>query len=267
MGTTFESYGVRFGLRASDAATLARLRERLPPGARESAGGVVPRLYSLRAAPPPRESERGRLRRFHLLYGDLARLARTDDLEEALARFESDLQLYVAEGARGRLFVHAGVVGWRGRAILLPGRTYSGKSTLVSELVRAGAVYYSDEYAVLDRRGRVHPYARPLHLREGETGRRRRVGVDSLKGKAGVRPLPVGLVVAARYRPGARFRPRAMTPGQGLLELLANTVAARREPEAALDTLRAVAETARLLRGARGEARGAAATILEAAGD
>jgi hypothetical protein len=34
--------------------------------------------------------------------------------------------------------------------------SYSGKTTLVSELIRAGATYYSDEYAVIDERGRVH---------------------------------------------------------------------------------------------------------------
>ena len=43
------------------------------------------------------------------------------------------------------------IVTWgRGRAIVIPGRTFSGKSTLVAELVRAGATYYSDEYAVED---------------------------------------------------------------------------------------------------------------------
>jgi hypothetical protein len=31
----------------------------------------------------------------------------------------------------------------------------------VAELVRAGATYYSDEFAVLDSRGRVHPFPRP----------------------------------------------------------------------------------------------------------
>jgi len=79
--------------------------------------------------------------------------------------FETDLQLYVAEMAPRRLFVHAGVVGWRGQAIIIPGRTFTGKTTLVAALVKAGATYYSDEYAVLDVRGRVHPYARPLGIR------------------------------------------------------------------------------------------------------
>jgi hypothetical protein len=263
VGTVFESYGVRVGVRATSTSALQALRERLPPGARERPARLVERLYSLQAAPPA--SRAGRVRRFHLLYGDIARLARTLSLEEALDAFERDLHLYVAAEARRRLFVHAGVVGWRGRAILLPGRSFTGKSTLVAELVRAGAVYYSDEYAVLDPSGRVHPFARPLQLREDETGRQRRVTVESLRGKNGVKPLPVGLVVAARFRAGARWRPRALTAGQGLLELLSNTVAARQRPEAALDTLGRVTASAAVFRGARGEAREMVRFILAAA--
>ena len=33
-------------------------------------------------------------------------------------------------------------------------------------MVRAGATYYSDEYAVIDDTGLVHPFARPLGIRE-----------------------------------------------------------------------------------------------------
>ena len=85
---------------------------------------------------------------------------------------------YVAEEARRGVFVHAGVVGWKGRALVLPGKSGAGKTTLVAELIRAGATYYSDEYAVLDERGRVHPYARPLAVRvDGRRQRRRYPGV------------------------------------------------------------------------------------------
>ena len=64
----------------------------------------------------------------------------------------------MAAETRERVFVHAGVVGWKGHAIVIPGRSRSGKTTLVAELVKAGAEYYSDEFAVLDAEGRVHPF-------------------------------------------------------------------------------------------------------------
>ena len=66
--------------------------------------------------------------------------------------------MHLAERARNRIFIHAGVVGWQGRAIVIPGRSFSGKSTLVAALLQAGATYYSDEFAVLDGRGYVHPF-------------------------------------------------------------------------------------------------------------
>ena len=47
----------------------------------------------------------------------------------------------------------------------MPGLSFSGNMTLVRAVVEAGAVYYSDEHAMLDEVGRVHPYARPLPFR------------------------------------------------------------------------------------------------------
>ncbi len=105
------------------------------------------------------------------MYLNEALRARYSTLEAALRIFESDLQLYVADMAPDRVFVHAGVVVCQGRGILLPGRSFSGKSTLVAELIRAGAEYYSDEYAVLDSTGSVHPYPRPLSIRQRRLGR------------------------------------------------------------------------------------------------
>lgn len=63
--------------------------------------------------------------------------------------------------------VHAGAVLWGERILLLPGITHSGKSSLVAELLRRGATYFSDEYALVDSEGHVHPYPRPLLLRNG----------------------------------------------------------------------------------------------------
>ena len=71
----------------------------------------------------------------------------------------------MAEFARRRVFLHAGAVAWNGLGIVIPGGTMSGKTSLVRELLQAGALYYSDEYAVLDDLGRLHPYPQPLGVR------------------------------------------------------------------------------------------------------
>lgn len=258
-GVTFTAYGVKAGVRVSDGGALAAVAGRLPPGWKRSASPSVERLYSLIAGG---ETKERRVRRFHLLYAGARLVARTLDGEVILERFESDLQLYVAERAPRRVFVHAGVVGWRGRAVVIPGRSMSGKTTLVAELVRAGADYYSDEYAVIDREGRVHPYPRPLAVREGGGLRQTRRTVGEFGGRAGEGPLPLGLVVVSRYERGAGWQPRRLTSGECVLELLSNTVPARRIPARALGALTKAAAGATSLAGPRGEAAGVAEAIL-----
>src|SRR3954464_11588336 len=127
-GLTFRSFGVRFGVRSDDPRALERIEQYLPPGTRAASRGLVERLYSIRLGGD--DVARRGVRRFKLLYANHVLLARTYDTEELFERFESDLQLAVAEAAQRRVFVHAGVVGWRGRAILVPGRSFTGKTTL-----------------------------------------------------------------------------------------------------------------------------------------
>jgi len=67
------------------------------------------------------------------------------------------------------LLVHAAVAAVDGRAVLLPGRSGAGKTTLVASLALAGWRYLSDEVAPLDPLGMVHPYPRPLALEEPST--------------------------------------------------------------------------------------------------
>ena len=238
---------------------MARIERLLPPHAKPARGPRVGCLYSLIVSGTKVGSH---TRRFNILYADAGQLARTKDTDLVLEALERDLQLYVAEWARGRVFVHAGVVGWRGRAIVIPGRTMSGKTTLVKALVEAGATYYSDEYAVLDERGRVHPYAKAMSVRGNGGGRPKEILPEALGGTTGVKPLPVGLVVATSYREAARWRPRQLLPGRAVMALLAHTVSVRRKPERALTTLRQVVADAPVLKGARGEAEEVAETLL-----
>jgi hypothetical protein len=173
---------------------------------------------------------------------------------------ESDLHFQIAQHARTGLFVHAGVVGWNDQAIIIPGRSRTGKSSLVAALVRAGATYYSDEYAVLDRTGRVHPYPKPLSLRNGGDGVK--TPVEALGGCAGSVALPVGLIVSTYYRPGARWRPRVITAAQAVMALVDNTVLAIERPQLMLETMTRAASGALALKGPRGEADRVAASLL-----
>ena len=216
-------------------------------------------LYSLHLAPPsPRKGQRN----WHLLYCDSALLVRALDLLHLLAALEDHAKLLTAYRAQDRLFVHAGVVGWRGRAIIIPGRSMTGKTTLVRALVEAGATYYSDEFAVLDQEGRVQPYPAPLSIRGSNGQPGRKTPVEELGGEIGVEPLPVGLVIVTEYQPEATWRPRKLTPGQALLALMDNTVAAQREPQYTMPILRQAVMGARIIWSKRGEASAVAPALL-----
>ena len=197
----------------------------------------------------------------HRLYRDSTLLQSSRRLEPLLKRLESELHFTVALHARSSLFVHAGVVGWRGRAIVLPGRSMSGKSSLVAALLRAGAAYYSDEYVVVDGEGRIHPYPKPLSIRVPGGGTRRTTPA-SIGCIVGRRPLHASLIVSTRYSRGERFEPEERGPSCGLMVLIANTIVIRERPRFALDHLMPIARRARVLEGVRGDADEAATWLL-----
>ena len=245
------AYGVHIGLRTNKLELLHRLLEHLPPLWKPSPAVGVDRLFTLQASKSQYE-----------LFDNDDRMIKSRGLKIIFQSFERRLKMYVAEMARRRVFVHAGAVGWQGQAIIIPGHSMSGKTSLVKELIQAGATYYSDEYAVLDSKGRVHPYPQPLEIREGHSVKQKKYPVERLGGKTGTRPLPVGLVVFSRYQAEARWRPRKLSAGQTVLNLLNHTVPARRKPEVVFPTLQQSVSQAIALKGSRGEAAETARLIL-----
>ena len=224
--------------------------------------GVVEALYSyVPGGPGPRPGTR----RFHILYRDATRLARSFDLDEVRRAFDRDLSMTVGSTARRRVFVHAGVVSFNDGAILIPGKSFSGKTTLVRALVDEGGVYYSDEYAVLDSRGRVSPWAEALSIRaNGALEAAQSHSPEALGLKVGRKALPVRMIVLTSFEDGKRFRPRSMSPAAGALGLLEHTLPAQTRPRATLRALASAVLGAQVIRGARGEARDAARAIVKA---
>ena len=217
------------------------------------------RLYSLVVA---ESSRRAGVRRMHILYADSERIARDTDLDQVLATLETDIHRYVAETSPNMTFLHAGVVGWQGRAILFPGHSLSGKTTLVRELLRLGTTYYSDEFAVVDDSGKVHPFTRPLGIREDSTYAQTNYTAEKLGATSGVKPLPLGAVVICKYKAGARWKPAPLSHGQGALELIANSIAVRNRPQHTLRRIHKLVSSAVFVKGVRGEACESAASIL-----
>jgi hypothetical protein len=253
----FIAYGVRIGVSADSRAVLDALehdpkRLHLPFGCRpvedESDAPVSVRYELLTGAP-------GGATPSYRVYAGMNLVADVRSLAEAERALAAHAEFYVAERAAEYLFVHAGVVAWEGRAIVMPGASFAGKTTLVQAWLEAGATYYSDEFAVIDRAGKVHPFARPLAIRDGSTALTRSVPAAALGAAIGTIPLPVGLVLVTSYRAGARWRPRRLTAARTLLALMRHTVAARGNPKHSMPILKHAVSGGVALAGLRGEAR------------
>src|SRR3989442_3695917 len=258
-GLTLSTFGVRAGVRVNVLGVLPRVLPLLPPGWKKSHRVIVERLYSLVVA---QGCERAGVRRLHLLYADSTRIARDAALNRVLATLETDLHRYTAEATSDMTFLHAGVVGWQGSAIMFPGPSLSGKTTLVREMLRLGATYYSDEFAVVDDSGRVHPFARPLRIREEDSYTQTPCPAEEFGAATGLAPLTVGMTVICEYQKGARWQPTPLSQGLGALELLSNSIAIRSQPHQTLARVHEFAKQARFYRGPRGDACETAKQIL-----
>jgi len=182
-------------------------------------------------------------------------------LQDVVTRVQRALDDAVVQHQRRVAIVHAGVVAHEGRALLLPGPSRAGKSTLVAELLRRGALYLSDEYALIDPEGRAHPYPRPLLLR-GEAGDDALRLATELDSTALQEPIPVGLILGVTYSTDAAIALEPISQGEGLMLLLRNTPQVLADQPWILGPLERAVGEATCYMGHRGDARAAAAAIL-----
>jgi hypothetical protein len=248
-GTVFESFGLVAELVTDDPELLVSALAVLPPGWREVDG---------------KPNVQFGVRRDGSITIDGVQAVRVRDREGCLLKLGAVVRHHLASKASAYLFVKAGVVGADGCGIVIPGGPYTGKSTLVAEIVHLGATYFSDEYAVVDPDGFVHPFAKPLSLRGGRHG-----GLGQLvpvpASQIANDPIRASLIVLTSYVRGAEWRPSVRSCAEGALALLENTVSAPRELDTAVTATRRLAHQAVVLAGQRGEACETARAILEAA--
>jgi len=176
----------------------------------------------------------------------------------------SRIRVTVAEFAKSKVFIHAGAVAWNDVGIIIPGKSYSGKTTLVSELIKLGAEYYSDEYAVLDENGFLHPYPKMLSMR-GIINDWDQVDTEPEKFGAaiGSKKIPVGMVLITKYVENGKWRPKILMPGEGILEVLQHTIPIRSNPDFVLNVLKKAFTRAIIASSKRGAAHKFAPFLLE----
>jgi hypothetical protein len=188
-------------------------------------------------------------------------VAHSATLETLIPQLQSLLDDGLVRRLTGVVAVHAGAVALGGSAVLLPGPSHAGKSTLVAELVRRGCVYFSDEYALIDDLGLAHPYPRALMLRNGQA-QSRPVLPSEWKATVGCAPAPVKLVLAVQHAPGSSWNIRRVPQSEMLLMLLKNTPHSISDSTNLTSALLRTSGAAACFAGTRGEAADAASRIL-----
>jgi len=86
-----------------------------------------------------------------------------DDIGNIIAALELALYQRVVEAIASTLIsIHASAMAIKGEAIVCAGASGAGKSSLCTQALLTGANYCSDEFALLDANGNIHPFSRPL---------------------------------------------------------------------------------------------------------
>lgn len=139
------------------------------------------------------------------------------------------------------VLIHAGAVSTpAGEGMLLPAHSGGGKTTLTTALVRSGFQYLSDDAAPVDPISRtLYPYPKPISLKDRHDpvfpdlhpSGKRTDWVSALWIRPGqIRPGAVGepcrirFVVGYQYRPGAPTEISPVTPAEGAMDLLNNSL-------------------------------------------
>ncbi|NNE98873.1 MAG: hypothetical protein HKN25_07620 [Pyrinomonadaceae bacterium] len=254
-----ESYGVKISIDVAEVHQKQRVLDRLEdilPIEFKVLGSNAKTRHHFSIKPEKKK-------KFSLLKGDENVLSNTDE-DQMLERLDSNIRLTVAEFAVDHVFVHSGVVEWKGKAIMIPASSYDGKTTMVAELVKKGATYYSDEYAILNEKGLVTPFPKTLSIREASNnGKQVEYPVETFGGKRGVKPLPIGMVLVTKYKKGSHWKPELLTRGEGVLEIISHTVPIRNNPEFSLTVLNKVVENALIVKSNRGEASRFVNTLIK----
>jgi hypothetical protein len=138
------------------------------------------------------------------------------------------------------LVVHAAAASWRGRGLLFPAPMDSGKTTLVAGLIRTGLRYLTDEAALIDQNGWLHPYPKTLSLRPPsveaipdvkrslppEFAWRSRLKYHVTPRDLGSRaigpPCPVRFMIVPSYVPGSSTMLDALSRPAALMDLATN---------------------------------------------
>lgn len=180
---------------------------------------------------------------------------------EGWDRIESSLSLFAAEHLQDLVALHAALIVTESGAIVFPGRTHSGKSTLAAAAQLRGLRVLSDEYTLVDTAtGFVQGWPRPLRIRTPRGIER--ICLDDHEQSLAFESHPVLLVADLRFQPQPEHIVE-ISRADMAMHLLENTVCAKFRPEDSFRAALAVTKDSVCLGGRRAEAEAAWDRILD----
>ncbi len=177
------------------------------------------------------------------------------DFESALRQLMQDALLRLNGASKTELIFHAAALAHQGQAVILCGKTASGKSSLAAWLTALGMAYMTDEVISLPVGSEsVNGFCRSIVLKPGSSFIWKRwlknqdaegflrfadnsvwiepslLNPDGTKATAAPR-----LIIFPRYEPDAAFRIERLTRAETLFRLLQHLVNARNFPDYGMD--------------------------------
>ncbi len=220
----------------------------------------IPRFTNAGAAPDLRIQIEKAESQFRLYVND-SQVSASGELMSLVPDLIQRIDQTIVSSLKTLRAVHAGAVRLGDRVLLLPGYSHSGKSRIVAELLRRGANYFSDEYALVDDEGRIHAYPRPLLLRNGSPNRIP-VLVQEHRIQGASAAAPVGWIMELQYHVDCAWHVSTVGQGEGLLMLLRHTPHVLAEAPDLLGRFQRVAAGAKCFTGRRMDAERAVDEIL-----
>ena len=244
----YHALGHDFAIRTTDGAMAQYLELVLRPLA---GTGAARRLYSVVG---PRQGAGG-----YTLFLDGAKVLDTSTPEAMCHVLLGHVNQEAVRQTPTHVILHASAAEHRGRALLFPARSESGKTTLVAGLVRAGFGYFTDEAAAIDPGSLVvEPYPKALSIDPGSwplfpelepavpaalrhfVGAQWHVDPCAIRADARASAARPTIVVAPRFVPGARTRLEPLSRADALVLLVEGAFNVRSHGGGGVETLAAI---------------------------
>ena len=243
-----EAFGVKIGITASDnekELIYSRLEEIFPNGYSEIDFSTCRHFFEIR------KSAAGK---FEFIKNGEFYESR-EAVEDAVGLMRTEIRYTFSEFAVERVFLHAGAVAFKNSGIIFPGQSLSGKSSIVADLIRRGAEYYSDDYAILDENALLYPHPKKISLRDSKDNRFRQTDypVEHFQAVTGVCEIPVKLIIITEYEEGKIWQPEKLSNGEAVMQILPHTIPIRHNPAFTLRTLDRLVRGATVFSGMRGD--------------